>query len=456
MRPVTKVLIVGAGRGGRTLIELFQNDPTIAIIGVVDLRQHIAGIQLAKKLGIPTASDFQDFLDHPKPDLIIDVTGNPRVHDELSAKKAAESEIVGGLAARFMWALIDERKQQKIMAEKYQSMMEALGAEAESEFIVGNNRKMLEVAGLVMKVAPTASTVLIRGETGTGKEIIARAIHRHSPKREAPLVAINCTAFSQNLIESELFGHKKGAFTGAVADKKGLLAHADGGTVFLDEIGDMPLEMQTKLLRFLQTGEIRAIGDLVTKTVNVRVIAATNRNLETSIEEGRFRSDLFYRLNGFTIHLPPLRERSEDIPLFAYHFLKSAVADVNKKVTSISSEAMDFLMGYDWPGNLRELQGVISRAIILCSDHQIEKEHLPLSLQDETSAPKLDNGFLAAKTTVVENFERKAISKYLTDTRGNITQAAEKARLPRRTFYRLMDKLGISRDVYRKGSENHR
>ncbi|RMI09016.1 MAG: AAA family ATPase [Calditrichaeota bacterium] len=448
MKTPTKILIIGAGRGGRTLIELFRDDPTVRIIGVADVREHIAGMELARELGIPTSTDFRDFLHDPPPDLIMDVTGNPEVEKELRRCKSPQSEIVGGLTARFMWALIDERKQKRILEEKYRNMLEALGAETDSEFIVGANRQMVEIAHLVKQVAPTDSTVLIRGETGTGKEIIARAIHRRSRRAEQPLISVNCTAFSENLIESELFGHKKGAFTGAVTDKVGLLEHADGGTLFLDEIGDMPLSMQAKLLRFLQTGEIRPIGEVHSRTVDVRIIAATNRNLEEAIREGTFRADLFYRLNTFTIHLPPLRERREDIPLFAYHFLKQAVAKTNKKVESISPEAMDYLTGYDWPGNLRELHGVIERAVILCTGHQIEVEHLPLSVQQETPVIRGEETFPEARERVLRNFEREALCKYLREARGNVSLAAQKAGLPRRTFYRLMEKLGISRAAF--------
>ncbi len=452
--PATKVLIVGAGRGGRTLIELFHNDPNVEIIGVADLRPQIAGMQLARSLGIPTSINFREFLHHPAPDLIMDVTGNPEVQEQLRTLKAPESEVVGGIAARLMWALINERKQKKLLEEKYRMMLHELESHPENEFIVGKNKKMIEIGELVLKVAPTTATVLIRGETGTGKEIIARAIHYHSNRKDEPLVVVNCTAFSPHLIESELFGHKRGAFTGAVADKMGLLEKADGGTVFLDEIGDMPLEMQTKLLRFLQTNEIRALGDVTTKTVDVRIVAATNRDLEVAIKEGTFRADLFYRLNTFTITLPPLRERREDIPLYAYHLLKLAVAKVNKKVDGIAPDATAYLMSYDWPGNLRELQGVMERAVILCMGSLIEKEHLPLTLQDNEVAPSLEEGLTAARANVVEKFERRAIIKFLTDCNGNVTRAAQKAGIPRRSFYRMMEKLGIQRESFLKSREH--
>ncbi|RMG64266.1 MAG: AAA family ATPase [Calditrichaeota bacterium] len=446
----TRILIVGAGRGGRTLIELFGEDPAITIVGVVDLREDAPGLELARTLNIPTDKDFRKFLYNPAPDLIIDVTGNPEVAHQLNHMKAPESEIVGGMAARFMWALIQERRQKVLLEEKYRRILESIGTEADSEFIIGSSQEMQRIAHLVDQVAPTDSTVLIRGETGTGKEIVARAIHRRSRRAQYPLVTVNCTAFSENLIESELFGHKKGAFTGAVSAKVGLLEHADKGTLFLDEIGDMPMSMQAKLLRFLQTGEIRPIGDVNSHTVDVRIIAATNRNLEEAIKNGTFRSDLYYRLNIFTIELPPLRERREDIPLFAYHFLKLAIAKTNKKVDSISTRAMDYLCHYDWPGNLRELQGVMERAVILCNGPQIEPEHLPISVQKEPPLLPLNQPFQEARRQLLNRFEKEALQHLLRETGGNVSQAARKAGLPRRTFYRLMVKLNIDPSRYKQ------
>ncbi len=445
----TRVLIIGAGRGGQTLIELFAKDPGVAIVGVVDVRADTPGMELARSLGIPTGTDFRSFLHHPAPDLIIDVTGNPEVGEALQRTKAPESEIIGGMAARFMWALIQEREQKDVLEEKYQRVLEQLERETGPEFIVGSSPLMREVARQMEQVAPTDSTVLIRGETGTGKEIIARAIHRRSHRAEQPLISVNCTAFSENLIESELFGHKKGAFTGALTNKVGLLEHADGGTLFLDEIGDMSQSMQAKLLRFLQTGEIRPIGEVHSHTVDVRIIAATNRNLEEAIREGTFRSDLFYRLNTFIIHLPPLRERREDIPLFAYHFLKQAVAKTNKKVESISPKALDYLSHYTWPGNLRELQGVIERAVILCRGSQIELEHLPLSVQKEPPLIEGEETFYQVRRRLLNRFEREAVSRFLRKAKGNVSEAARLAGVPRRTFYRLLEKLRIDPTQYR-------
>jgi transcriptional regulator with PAS, ATPase and Fis domain len=253
---------------------------------------------------------------------------------------------------------------------------------------------------------------------------------------------VNCTAFTPEIIESELFGHIKGSFTGAINDKVGILEKADGGTLFLDEIGDIPLHMQVKLLRFLQFGEIRPVGSNETKNVKIRIIAATNQVLEELIENKLFRQDLYFRLNTFTIELPPLRERKEDIPLYAYHFLKKAMLQLNKKVEKITSESFDQMMDYDWPGNLRELQGVIERAIILTNSNTIEPENLPIFMQS-IEPTNYNSGFKSIKRAFLSGFEKNAIRHYLQEAENNVTKAAMLAKLPRKSFYRLMDKYEI-------------
>jgi transcriptional regulator with PAS, ATPase and Fis domain len=308
---------------------------------------------------------------------------------------------------------------------------------------------MQEIQTLLKKIAPTPSTVLLTGETGTGKEIIADSIYQNSLLVNKEFLKINCTAISPELLESELFGHKKGAFTGALNNKQGLLERADGGTVFLDEIGDISSQMQVKLLRFLQFGEIKPVGCTQTKKVNVRIIAATNRNLEEMIQEGSFRSDLYYRINTIVINIPPLRERKEDISIFAYHFLKKNVRKINKTVTSISSEALDYLYEYNWPGNLRELDSVIERAVILTNTGQIDIEHLTHVIQDKEKQYDLTNGFMNAKQVAITLFEKKAINYYLNFARGNVSKAALSANIPRKTFYRLLKKHNIDPSFYK-------
>jgi len=440
---MTRIILIGAGKGGKALVELFHKDPTVEIAGVADKNAGAPGLVLARELGLRVSADYREFLTAEEDGLIIDVTGNPDVGREIYELKPEGMEIVGGNAARFIWEFIEARKKAEALEDKYRLALHELETRSESEFIVGNNPKMKEVSELIAKVAPTPTTVLIRGESGTGKELVARAIHRHSGLSNQPLVTLNCTALSPTLLESELFGYKRGAFTGAYADRKGLFEKADGGTMFLDEIGDMSLETQAKLLRTLQTGEIRAVGDMQTRKVSVRIIAATHQDLEKAIRGGTFREDLFYRINTFAISLPPLRERAEDIPFLAEYFLQRARAKVNKHVDSLSPRALTLLKNYSWPGNLRELENIIERAVVLTSSSVIEAAHLPLHVQDIVGfKPQL--GFKASKSRAIEQFERQALSSYLLEAKGNISRAAGLAKIPRRTFHRLMAKYRLS------------
>jgi transcriptional regulator with PAS, ATPase and Fis domain len=350
-----------------------------------------------------------------------------------------------------MWDLLAERKRSEELEDRYTLMLRELQAQAEGEFIIGQNPKMKELAEQIVRVAPTPTTVLIRGESGTGKELVARAIHRYSHLRDKPLITVNCTALTPTLMESELFGHKRGAFTGALSDKVGLFEKADGGTIFLDEVGDMPLEMQGKLLRVLQAGESKPVGDVVTRRVRVRVIAATNRDLEKALVTGEFRQDLFYRFNAFTITLPPLRDRAEDIPVLAHHFLRKAEAKVNKKVEGFSPEALDLLKRYPWPGNLRELENSIERAVVLSSSRRIEVSHLPFHLKESGAAIDVTTAesFSKGKARVVELFEREAVARFLGEAKGNISVAAQRAGITRRNFHRLMSKYQMKRSTFR-------
>jgi transcriptional regulator with PAS, ATPase and Fis domain len=441
---MTRIILIGAGKDGRALVELFHKDPGVEIAGVADKDEGAPALELARELGLPVSTNYQALLADKAIDLIVDVTGDPAVARTIHSLKGERTEVIGGNAVRFIWEFIDARNKTEDLEDKYQLVLRELEARAESEFVIGNNPRMKEISELIAKVAPTPTTVLIRGESGTGKELVARAIHGHSRLGHQPLVTLNCTALSPALLESELFGYKRGAFTGAYADRKGLFEKADGGTMFLDEIGDMSLEIQAKLLRTLQTGEIRAVGDLRTKKVKVRIIAATNRNLEKAISDGIFREDLFYRINTFTITLPPLRERTEDIPFLTEYFLQRARAKVNKHVESIAPQAIALLKNYSWPGNLRELENVIERAVVLTSSSLIEAEHLPMHVQD-VSEFQTQRSFMERKSTAIAQFERQALSAYMSEAKGNVSRAASLANLPRRTFHRLLTKHKLGR-----------
>lgn len=301
--------------------------------------------------------------------------------------------------------------------------------------IIARSKAMEPVLELMGKVLNNTAVVLITGETGTGKELVARAIHHNGRRSKQPFVALNCGAIPENLLESELFGYKKGAFTGAAADKKGLIEVADGGTLFLDEIGELPLALQVKLLRFLQEREVLRLGGSQPTPVDVRIIAASNRNLTEEVEEGRFRKDLFYRLNVIEIRLPPLRERKKDIPLLAHHFLKKFSRSLEKNITGFQPGALEKLLAYHWPGNVRELENALERAAVLASQNLISAEDLVLS---QVSAA----GGVEAGTTL-EEVSRALLEKTLRSCEGNKTRAAEAMGVSLRWIHYKMKEWGI-------------
>lgn len=448
---ISNVLIIGAGRGGSALLEILSEDITSNVIGVVDVNPDAIGIKQAKEKGIKTAKSHGFFFEDESYDIdvIIEVTGNEAVYKEIKNSISATTTVIGGKAAKFIWALIDSHKSNKILQSKYKTLKESLSEQKSPEFIYGANPMMLEVKEMIQKVAPTPASVLILGETGTGKEMIAGAIQESSHLSSKPFVKINCTAFAPSLLESELFGYVKGAFTGAIKDRKGLLHKGDGGTIFLDEIGDISLEMQVKILRFLQFGEIRPVGATETEIITARIIAATNKDLQEMVKENKFRKDLFYRLNTFSINLPPLRDRKEDIPVLSYLFLNKSVAKLNKKVSSISSSAMSCLNEYNYPGNIRELQSLIERAVILCNEDTIRPDNLPIKVQNSNDVYKYELGLSSAREVVNSQFERQAIQHYLILTNGNVTEAAKLAKTPRRSFYRLLEKHNINKSKFK-------
>jgi DNA-binding NtrC family response regulator len=311
------------------------------------------------------------------------------------------------------------------------------------ESIVGAAPAMLDVYKMVARVAPTMSTVLVVGESGTGKELVARAIHTHSPRAQGPFVAVNCTALTESLLESELFGHAKGAFTGAVASKRGIFEEAQGGTVFLDEIGDVNAKMQAQLLRVLQEGEIRRVGGAEAIKVDVRVVAATNRELEDEVKAARFREDLYFRINVVTIRLPPLRERPSDIPLLVDHFLAKYAARERRSDAGAAPAAMTLLQRYGWPGNVRELENVIERALALSKDGVILPSDLPPEITEAqaTQLAATPGGIVDDRPTLAE-LERRYIELILRETGGNKKRAAEILGIDRRTLYRTLEREG--------------
>jgi DNA-binding NtrC family response regulator len=325
------------------------------------------------------------------------------------------------------------------------------------DLFIGESREMQKVYHRIIQVAPTDSTVLITGESGTGKEVVARAIHRNSPRRDNLFVAVDCTSLAENLLESELFGHIKGSFTGAIQTKTGLFKVADGGTLFLDEVANISLTTQAKLLRVLQEREITPIGGTQSIKIDIRLVAATNRNLRTLVEEGKFRDDLFFRLNIIPIDLPPLRERKGDLPLLINHFLQKFASSMGKDVRALSTEAKSFLETYRFPGNVREVENVIERAVVLAEGDLIQiddlelgyaRNHDPHPSPAENTIPVTLDELKEAKRQIrekaLEDVEKAFVISALERNHGNITRAAEETGMLRPNFQALLKKLGIT------------
>jgi len=305
--------------------------------------------------------------------------------------------------------------------------------------IVGNSEALQKVFAVMEKVVPSKANILITGESGTGKGLVAQAIHESGPRTGKPFISINCGAIPENLLESELFGHKKGSFTSAIEDKKGLVTMANEGTLFLDEIGELPSSLQVKLLQVIQTKELTPVGDTRVITVDVRIIAATNADLMQRVKEGRFREDLFYRLNVIEITMPPLRDRRDDIPLLIKHYIGMFAQESGKKINDIDYEAMKALMAYDWPGNIRELRNTLERAIVLAEGDVITLHDLP----DKFRTIDLEGISTSSLRQALDDFEREYIRRGLTENKGNKETTAERLGIDLATLYRKLKKLRI-------------
>jgi len=326
--------------------------------------------------------------------------------------------------------------------------------------IIGHSKAIENVFELIRRVAPSQSTVLITGESGTGKELITRAIHDHSNRRNKPMVKVNCIAIPDNLLESELFGHVKGAFTDASYTKPGKFELADGGTIFLDEIGDMSLPLQGKILRVLQEREYEPVGGTTTKKVDVRIIAATNRPLKKLVQNGTFREDLYFRLNVVPIHIPPLRERKSDIPELIQYFIQKYSQISGKQISAISPEAYIILQQYDYPGNVRELENLIERAVVLCMDNELRLNDFQFNISKSASSPVekknySDLSYRDAKRIVLESFEQQFFISALKATGGNVAQAAKRIDMDRNNFKDKLQQYNIQPQNYSSEDSNH-
>jgi DNA-binding NtrC family response regulator len=400
---------------------------------------------------------------HPDVDVIM-MTGLSQIQTAVKAMKLGAFDYLSKpFDPEELKLVVDRALERQRLLRENRTLKSEAGSRYRFENIVGSSPPMQAVYRLIAKCAPTNCTVLITGESGTGKEMVARAIHHNSLRRDHPFVAVDCNTLSEDLLESELFGHVKGAFTGAVSNKRGMFEVADHGTLFLDELGNIPLSTQAKLLRVIQEREFKAVGDTRTQTTNVRLLAATNCDLKAMVAEGGFREDLYYRVNVFPIHLPPLRERREDIPALAFKFLKAYSAELDRSVPSFSDGAMSLLMSHDWPGNVRELQNTVQRAVIMASDDTIRRAHLADIVanlpRDAIEVPRTSEDLKRVKKIAreksVEEIERLFVQETLKRHDWNVTRSAEATGMQRANFQALMKKYGIRARDTEPPAEEH-
>src|ERR1051326_1027417 len=373
---------------------------------------------------------------------VVMMTAFGSVETAVEAMKAGATDfLLKPFSLDHLMQVVNKALEVRALREENRELKAALGRRYEFDNIIGRSPAMQEIFAAIERVAPSRATVLLTGESGVGKDLIARAIHFHSPRKDKPLVKINCTAIPENLMESELFGYEKGAFTGAQTSKPGKFEQADSGTVFLDEIGDVPPGIQVKLLRILQEREFERLGSNVTRHIDVRVIAATNQDLRAALEQGTFREDLYYRLNVVPINIIPLRERKQDIPFLANHFVKKLAPDTGRPVESISDAAMEKLMAYHWPGNVRELENVIERSLVMASGTQLDAADIKLESAPRPR-PQSDSHFLPEGMSL-DAYEQELIREALRRAEGNKSQAARLLGLTRNALRYRLTQMGL-------------
>jgi DNA-binding NtrC family response regulator len=374
---------------------------------------------------------------------VIVMTAFGTVENAVEAMKAGAADfLLKPFSLDHLTTVVNKALEIRNLRDENRQLKEELGRKYQWDNIVGSSTAMQQIFGTVLRVAPTRATVLLAGESGVGKDLIARAIHFHSPRKDRPFVKINCTAIPENLMESELFGYEKGAFTGAAISKPGKFELADTGTVMLDEIGDVPANIQVKLLRVLQEREFERLGSNKTQHIDVRVIAATNRDLRAALEDGTFREDLYYRLNVVPMEIPPLRERKEDIPYLARHFVHKLGAEMGTQVTGITDAAIDKMMQYSWPGNVRELENVVERSIVMALTEKLDANdiRLDMNLRPRHSA----TGELGLPEGMsLDTFEQELIKNTLKKADGNKSQAARMLGITRNALRYRLTQMGI-------------
>lgn len=452
----SKILIVDDDPGHLTTLKTITkswgytvetaNDGVVAVdlvkSGPVDLI--LMDVRMTNMSGIEALGQIKDY--NPSIPVII-MTAYSSVESAVEAlKSGAYDYLIKPLDFEVLKLTIERASEHAGLKAENRALKEHLRSDYDIANIIGRSQPMKKLMDMMSMVAPSEATVLITGESGTGKELIARSLHFNSPRKEKPLVVVNCASITETLLESELFGHEKGAFTGADKRREGRFMQANHGTIFLDEIGETSPTMQAKLLRVLQEKEVQRVGSEETIKVDVRIVAATNRNLEADVANARFREDLFYRLNVMNLNVPPLKERQEDIPLFAQHFLKK-FADKNRKtVKGFVPLAVDMLLNYDWPGNVRELENAIERAVILLTGEYITEKQLPLNITKKY--PDLSTSPIAAApvmdgTRSMEEIEKEAILATLKASGGNKSETARRLGITRKTLHNKLKNYGL-------------
>jgi two-component system NtrC family response regulator len=419
-----EVVEAGTCKSGLKKIETYHIDVVLCDVKLPDGN----GVDLVKEIKAQ----------HPAIEIIL-MTAYGNIADGVQAiKNGAFDYITKGDDNNKIIPLLNRAIEKVNLSKRINQLEKQVEQKYSFENILGKSKPILAAVDLAKKVAATDTTVLLLGETGTGKEVFAQSIHQASLRKNKPFVAINCSAFSKELLESEMFGHVAGAFTGAAKDKKGLFEEANTGTIFLDEVGEMSLDLQAKLLRILESGELIKVGESKPKKINVRIIAATNRDLKSEIEKGAFRSDLFYRLSVFQIILPSLRERIADIEILAKHFSSIFAAKTNKQVYTISAEFIEALKNQEWNGNIRELKNVIERSVILTEGNELTIDTLPLDFKKNIDSAKQLSAF------DLSSVEKLHIQKVLNYTNGNKTETAKLLNIGLTTLYRKIEEYKIS------------
>lgn len=407
-------------------------------VAVTDLHMEgMSGLELCRRI-------VENRPDTP----VVVITAFGSMESAIAAIRAGAYDFITKPFEMDQFALTVERAvKHRNLQDEVKRLRQAVTESQRFDEMIGRSRAMQEVFDLVVRVAETEATVLITGESGTGKELIARAVHKRSRRRDGPFVAVNCAAMPEPLLESELFGHTRGAFTDAKAARTGLFVTASDGTLFLDEVGEMPTGMQVKLLRALQERTVRPIGGSAEIPFNTRIVASTNRDLETEVAEGRFREDLFYRINVVRVHVPPLRARGGDVLLIAQHYIEHFATMNRKRVIGISSPAAEKLIAYGWPGNVRELQNCVERAVALTRFDQIMVEDLPEKIRDHRTSRVIIDSENPNELLPMEEVERRYILRVLEAVGGNKTQAAEVLGFDRKTLYRKLERFGAAIDA---------